>query len=43
MANSWSKTLKFQIATVYWDIFRGHNRHIWRVLLLTSFGIGVLI
>ncbi len=36
-------SLKFQIATVWYDITRGHNRNIWRALLIAVFGTGVLI
>ena len=40
--NNW-KSLKFRLATVYWDLTRGPNKNVWRVLLLSTFGIGLLI
>mgnify|MGYP003659841695 CR=1 FL=1 len=40
---AWVQNTTFKLDTVYWDVTKGDNKVIWRLLLSTCIVAGILI
>ena len=43
MSRSWLGLLKEQIGSLWWEISRGWNRTLWRLVLIGTFLVGLAV